>query len=73
MRVADEIMSNYQHVVQGITLTPRGGGVFDVVANADGETSTVYSKSVTGRHAHEGEVLAALEALLPAGTLRYGT
>lgn len=81
MRVADEIMSNYQHMVTDLTLVPGRAGVFDVVAEPDQETADgapgpaerIYSKKQTGRQAHPGEVLAAVEALLPAGTLRYGT
>ena len=68
-------MSNYQHVVSELTLVPGSAGVFDVVvdAAAGGAAELIYSKQQTGRQAHEGEVLAALEALLPEGTLRYGT
>ncbi len=73
MRVTDEIMANYQHMVSEISLVPGGGGVFDVVVEHDGESDTIYSKHETGRQANEGEVLAALEAKLPDGTLRYGT
>ena len=73
MRVADEIMSNYQHVVSDLTLTPGRAGVFDVLVDRDGSGEKIYSKKRTGRHANEGEVLAALETLLPEGTLRYGT
>ncbi len=82
MRVADEIMSNYQHVVSELTLVPGGSGIFDVIVKQagrgadgddDGVTERIYSKQQTGRQANPGEVLAALEAMLPAGTLRYGT
>lgn len=86
MRVADEIMSNYQHVVTGLTLIPGRAGVFDVVVeqttgqvddgSASGDTPVnerIYSKKQTGRQARPGEVLEALEVLLPEGTLRYGT
>ena len=73
MRVTDEVMSSYQHMVSEMTLIPGGGGVFDVVVDQDGQRETIYSKHQTGRQANEGEVVAALETLLPAGTLRYGT
>lgn len=69
MRVTNEIMNNYQHMVSELTLVPGGGGQFDVVV----DDATIYSKHATGRQANDGEVLAALEAVLPAGTLRYGT
>ncbi len=73
MRVTDELMADYQHMVSEITLIPGGGGVFDVVVDQDGQRDTIYSKHATGRQANKGEVVAALEAKLPAGTLRYGT
>ena len=69
MRVTDEIMSSYQHLVSEVTLVPGGGGVFDVVVDGD----NIYSKHRTGRQANQGEVLAAFEAIVPAGSLRYGT
>ncbi len=46
-------MSNYQHVVDELTLVTGSKGVFDVVV--DGER--IYSKGETGRHANDGEVL----------------
>jgi hypothetical protein len=83
VRVADEIMSNYQHVVSELKLVPGAAGIFDVMVepggdangggDGDGVTERIYSKQQTGRQANPGEVLAALEAMLPAGTLRYGT
>ena len=80
MRVADEIMSNYQHVVSELSLVPGSSGTFDVVVDGGGVGTAdgggaelIYSKKQTGRQANQGEVLTALEALLPAGTLRYGT
>ena len=76
MRVADEVMSNYQHVVSELTLTPGRAGVFDVVVEpttgqgddsaASGDvpvTERIYSKKRTGRQARPGEVLEALEAI----------
>ncbi len=67
-------MSNYQHLVSELTLVPGRAGVFDVVVERpEGDAERIYSKKRTGRQANPGEVLAALEALLPEGTLRYGT
>lgn len=66
-------MASYQHMVTELTLVPGGGGVFDVTTEHDGAVTTIYSKHNTGRQANDGEVVAAFEAMLPAGTLRYGT
>ena len=62
-------MSNYQHLVSELTLVTGSSGVFDV----DVDGTLIYSKKATGRHANDGEVLAAFEQLLPDGTQRYGS
>ena len=49
-----DLVHDYQHVIESITLLTGGSGVFDVVV--DGEM--LYSKKQTGRHAEPGEVLA---------------
>lgn len=53
MRAADDLLSNYQHVLQSLTFVTGSKGVFDVTV--DGEL--LYSKAATGRHAEPGEVL----------------
>lgn len=53
MSAASDILGNYQHVIESLTLTMGSKGVFDVTV--DGET--LYSKHDTGRHADPGEVL----------------
>ena len=69
MRVTDELLSAYQHVVTDLTIVTGGQGVFDV--EVDGQL--IYSKHETGRFPNEGEVLSALAALVPDGTRPYGT
>ena len=54
MGAARDILHDYQHAVESLTLVTGGAGVFDVVV--DGEV--LYSKHETGRHAEPGEVLA---------------
>lgn len=53
MSAANDIMSNYQHVVETISLTPGEKGVFNVTVNDE----VLYSKHDVGRHAEPGEVL----------------
>lgn len=53
MSALRDLVHDYQHVIESITLITGGSGVFDVVV--DGET--LYSKKQTGRHAEPGEVL----------------
>ena len=53
MGVANDLLTNYQHIIKDLTLTTGANGVFEV--KVDGEL--VYSKNQTGRHAEDGEVL----------------
>jgi selenoprotein W-related protein len=50
---AADLLHNYQHVIDELTLVTGSKGVFDV--EVDGVL--VYSKRETGRHAEPGEVL----------------
>ncbi len=68
MRVTQEILGTYQHVIDDLTLITGDKGVFDVTV----DDKLIYSKAETGRHAEEGEVLAALKALIP-DVRPYGT
>ncbi len=60
MSAANDLLSNYQHVIEELTLTTGANGVFDV--RIDGEL--VYSKDQTGRHAEDGEVLEIVREIL---------
>ncbi len=51
--VAEELMSNYQHVIGNLTLVTGTRGVFDVRI----DDRLVFSKhSIQNRHAHPGEI-----------------
>lgn len=69
MSAADDLLSNYQHVIESLSLVTGSAGVFDVVV--DGET--IYSKAATGRHAEPGEVLDRFTERFGDGVARYGT
>ena len=53
MRTVEDLLHNYQHVIDELTVITASGGVFDV--EVDGEL--LFSKKLEGRHANEGEVL----------------
>ena len=53
MSAANDLLSDYQHVIADLTLITGSKGIFDVIV--DGEV--LYSKKTTGRHAKPGEVL----------------
>jgi len=62
-----DLLSNYQHVIESLTLTTGSAGVYDVTV--DGEL--IYSKAETGRHAEPGEVLELFTELV-GDIKRYG-
>ena len=67
MGAANDILANYQHVVETFTFTTGSKGVFDVTV--DGEL--LYSKAKTGRHAEPGEVLQRFTERYGEGVARY--
>ena len=69
MGAANDILSNYQHVVADLTLVPAAGGVFEV----DVDGASIFSKMGLGRHALAGEVLELFTQLVGPDIRRYGT
>ncbi|MAJ89112.1 MAG: hypothetical protein CL416_05905 [Acidimicrobiaceae bacterium] len=69
MSAVSDLLTKYQNVIADLTLVTGGGGVFDVVVDG----TVIYSKHETGRHANDGEVLAAFEAFIGPDVLRYGS
>jgi selenoprotein W-related protein len=65
----NDLLSNYQHVIEDLRLITGGQGVFDV--SVDG--NLIYSKHETGRHANDGEVLELFTELVGPNVKRYGT
>ena len=56
----DELLKNYEHVIETITLVPSDGGKFEVTANGD----LLFSKSELHRHAEPGEVLGLVRKMV---------
>ena len=54
MSAAHDLLHDYQHVIESLTLVTGSKGVFDVVV----DDIALYSKRAKGRHAQPGEVLA---------------
>ncbi len=67
MSAAADLLTNYQHIIESLTLTTGSKGVFDVVV--DGQM--LYSKAETGRHAETGEVLDRFEQRFAEGVERF--
>jgi selenoprotein W-related protein len=58
--LTDELMKNYEHVIESITLVPSDGGRFEVTINGN----LVFSKLQTHRHAEPGEVLGLVKNIV---------
>ena len=67
MRTVDDLLHDYQHVIDELTVITASGGVFDV--EVDGEL--LFSKKAEGRHAEEGEVLARFREHVVPGVAVY--
>lgn len=67
MSAANDILSNYQHIISDFKLVPETGGVFEV--EVDGEL--IFSKKNGGRHAHPGEVLELFTELVGPEVQRF--
>lgn len=65
--MVDDILSNYQHIIESLTLITGSKGVFDVVVNDE----RIFSKKELGRHAEEGEVLALFEKIIGPDVPKY--
>jgi selenoprotein W-related protein len=58
--LTEELLKNYEHVIETITLVPSEGGRFEVTVNEQ----LLYSKLETHRHAAAGEVLGLVKKLV---------
>ena len=56
----DELLKNYEHVIETITLVPSDSGKFEVSVNGD----LLFSKKKLSRHAEPGEVLGLVSKLV---------
>jgi selenoprotein W-related protein len=58
--LTEELLKNYEHVIESIALVPSDGGRFEVTANGQ----LLYSKLALHRHAEPGEVLGLVKNLV---------
>jgi len=58
--LAGELLQQFEHLVEGITLVPSDGGRFEVTVN----DRLVYSKLKSGRHAQPGEVVGLVNKIV---------
>ena len=60
MSLAEELLKNYEHMLEELTLVPSDGGRFEVSVNGQ----LLFSKLSTHRHAEAGEVLGLVRKLV---------
>ncbi len=48
----EELLKNFEHLIESVALVPSDGGRFEVSVNG----KLVFSKLETHRHAEEGEI-----------------
>jgi len=65
---ARDLLTNYQNVIEDVTITTGGDSVFDV--RVDGEL--VFSKHELGRLAEDGEVLGIFRGIVGPDVLVFG-
>jgi selenoprotein W-related protein len=58
--LAEELLKNYEHMIEGMTLVPSDGGRFEVTVNGQ----LLFSKLAAHRHAEAGEVLGFVRKLV---------
>ena len=60
MSLAEELLKNYEYMLEEMTLVPSDGGRFEVTVNGQ----LLFSKLSTHRHAEAGEVLGLVRKLV---------
>ena len=60
MSLAEDLLKNYEHMLEELTLVPSDGGRFEVTVNGQ----LLFSKLSTHRHAEAGEVLGLVRKLV---------
>ena len=56
----DELLKDYEHLIESVALIPSDGGRFEVSVNGE----LVYSKLQMKRHAEAGEVVTLIHKMV---------
>ena len=56
----DELLKQFEHVIESVGLIPSDGGKFEVSVNGN----LIYSKLETHRHAEPGEVVRLVNKII---------
>ncbi|MCL4274083.1 MAG: SelT/SelW/SelH family protein [Anaerolineales bacterium] len=60
MSLMDELLKEYEHMIEVVSLVPSDGGKFEVNVNG----RLVYSKLETKRHAEAGEIITIISKMV---------
>lgn len=60
MSLADDLLKNFEHVIESVALFPSDEGRFEVSVNGQ----LVYSKLQTKRHAEAGEIVNLIHKMV---------
>jgi selenoprotein W-related protein len=59
VRLVEELLKDYEHLIESVALIPSDGGKFEVSVNGE----LIYSKLQTKRHAEVGEVVNLIHTM----------
>lgn len=60
MSLVEELLKEYEHVIESVALIPSDGGRFEVSVNGQ----LIYSKLQTKRHAEAGEIVNIISKIV---------
>ncbi len=60
MSLADDLLKQFEHLIETLSLVPSDGGRFEVSVNG----KLIYSKLKTQRHAEPGEVVGLIHKMV---------
>ena len=60
MSLEKDLLKEFEHVIESVTLIPSDGGRFEVSVNG----TLIYSKLQTKRHAEAGEVIGLVSKMV---------
>ena len=60
MGLANDLLKQFEHMIEAVTLVPSDGGRFEVTVNGQ----LIYSKLETKRHVQPGEVIGLVRKIV---------
>jgi len=58
--LADDLLKQFEHLIESLTLVPSDGGKFEVSVNGQ----LIFSKLQTQRHAEPGEIVGLVTKMV---------